>query len=684
MRRGLFLLWSAMVLTALRAPADIRLPALLSDHMVLQRDVPVRIWGWSDPGERVSVAIRDRSAETVADGQGFWEVHLAPLPAGEAVTMTVAGKNRVTVRDILVGEVWVAAGQSNMWWPVSRTDNAAGEIARAGYPGIRLFTMPVRVAPEPTAGLRDPTPTPLPEPPVSAFAGRWAVCSANTVPDFSGVAYYFGRRIHEDQDVPVGLVSLAMGGSVIAAWTSREALGQCDEGRSLVAYWDRYEAGDGPIDASRYVNRASALFNGMVSPVTRFSVRGALWYQGESDSSQAAAYHALLPVMIRDWRRAWGLDPFFFLIVQLPNLDTSLFPSIGNDWPTVREAQARALALPHTGLAVTIDIGEDDNAHPSNKQQVGRRLALTAEALVYGKDVVCSGPRYESFAVEGDRIRVRFDPVEGGLTAGGGEPAGFAVAGRDRRFIDARAEIDGSSVLVWSEEVPEPVAVRYAWSSNPRCNLRNQAGLPAAPFRTDAWSIEETATPDARAGGGAPESAPERTAAAADGGSPGNEVESGVHGSFDGAVVGFWQTVGNPAGWISSDPARTYTAGAGFIQVPFGVTVARNTGLKVEPHGRYQFQADLGGDQGSLAVASLIATEHADGTGRAVELAHLSREGTEGYYERTPTSAAGEPVPGDAAGFFLRVELSVRRPGSGYFDNLVVTRKPGRPSAAPE
>ena len=244
-----------------------------------------------------------------------------------------------------------------------------------------------------------------------------------------------------------------------------------------------------PVNPDLYVNRNSVLYNGMVAPVTPYTIRGVAWYQGESDASGASRYQASLFTMIHDWRKAWDIGSFPFLIVQLPQLDTSQFISLGKDWATMRQAQARALELENTGLIVTIDIGEADNAHPPNKQDVGQRLSLAARALVYDQKIAYSGPMYKSMTIEGSKVRLTFDHVEDGLVARGGELTGFTIAGPDLKLVSAQAQIDGPTVVVWSDKVKKPVAVHYAWSDNPICNLYNQAGLPAGPFRTDDLSI---------------------------------------------------------------------------------------------------------------------------------------------------------------------------------------------------
>ena len=515
------LLFFVVFLVDLTAFADIKLPALISDNMVLQSDVKTRIWGLADPGEKVTVTLQKQSISTLADDSGSWQVYLAPMKAGGPVEMTVAGRDRITVRNILIGEVWVVAGQSNIWWPVNRTTNAEIEIAQADYPRLRLLTVPIRVASKPLPDMEDKyQPVGQPEPEIQA---RWVQCSPYTISWFTGVGYYFGRQLQKNLDVPVGLIAMGVGGSVVNAWTSRTALENNPSCKYIVDYWDNYASvqypqkkiehekeltewekavklaqdmnnpepprPNPPVNPDLYVNRNSVLYNGMVAPVTPYTIRGVAWYQGESDASGASRYQASLFTMIHDWRKAWDIGSFPFLIVQLPQLDTSQFISLGKDWATMRQAQARALELENTGLIVTIDIGEADNAHPPNKQDVGQRLSLAARALVYDQKIAYSGPMYKSMTIEGSKVRLTFDHVEDGLVARGGELTGFTIAGPDLKLVSAQAQIDGPTVVVWSDKVKKPVAVHYAWSDNPICNLYNQAGLPAGPFRTDDLSI---------------------------------------------------------------------------------------------------------------------------------------------------------------------------------------------------
>ncbi len=632
--------------------AHVRLPAIFSDHMVLQRDTRVPVWGQADPGRRVIVEIGQQRKEAIADAAGRWRVDLDPLPAGGPWVLKIVGIDTLRIRDVLVGEVWLASGQSNMEMSVERVRNAEAEIQAANYPQIRLFTVKRAVSLRP---LND------------VASDGWHACNPQSVRRFSAVAYFFGRELYRKLGVPIGLVHSSWGGTPAEAWTSREGietlpdfttalarLDSLDKGVDLMKrFWQRRRAQRGAflewvaslaaldtgftasppwftenLDVSRWdtmtlpvnwedtqlgefdgvvwfrkrvslpaswagqdlvlrlgpindidttwfngvkvggvegydqlrvyrvpgrlvkpgqnglvvrvldygnrgglwgrpeqlrlvwpkrdsmslagvwryrpglsladapprpkeprwpTHRPTVLYNAMIAPLVPFAIRGVIWYQGEANASRAYQYRRLFPTMIQDWRQHWGQGDFPFLFVQLANFRARKPEPGESDWAELREAQTMALKLPNTGMAVIIDIGEANDIHPKNKQDVGRRLARIALAKVYGKKLVCSGPMYRGMKIEGSRIRLFFDHVDGGLVAKGGELRGFAVAGPDRVFRWAQAKIEGSTVVVWSPEVPHPVAVRYAWADNPDCNLYNRAGLPASPFRTDDW-----------------------------------------------------------------------------------------------------------------------------------------------------------------------------------------------------
>jgi sialate O-acetylesterase len=640
--------------------ADVRLAALFTDHMVLQRDTKIPVWGWAAPGDRITVSVGGHTATAKTDKDGKWMARVASLPAGGPHTLTVVGKNTITLNDVLVGDVWLASGQSNMWWPVRNGDfgvkDRETEIAAANFPDIRYFTVP----------------------PVTSFTPKdhvetagWVACSPQTAPNFSAVAYFFGRDLHQALGVPIGLVHSSWGGTLCEAWTSEEALRELpdfkikldqmdaeapnipkaeaaykealakwnadlatyDKGHqegnpiwaapevdlrewrtaSLPGVWEKagYEDLDGfmwyrkvvelpadwagkdltlslgPINdmdrtwfngalvgknegthaatvfrnysvpgnvvsaganviavrvydignvggicgipddlyltlagvpnapkislAGEWHNRPGAylrdippqpaapllregdpnvpgvLFNAMINPLVPYGIKGAIWYQGESNAGRAFQYRELFPAMISDWRQQWGQGDFPFLFVQLANF-MPVAPEPGpSAWAELREAQLMTLKLPNTGMATIIDVGEADDIHPQNKQDVGRRLSLWARHYG-GEKLVYSGPLYTRHSIEGNAIRIHFNHVGGGLTTPeGASLKGFAIAGADQKFVWAEARIDGDTVVVSNANVTNPQSVRYAWADNPMCNLYNKEGLPASPFRTDTW-----------------------------------------------------------------------------------------------------------------------------------------------------------------------------------------------------
>ena len=636
--------------------ANVRLPALFTDNMVLQRDMKVPVWGWGDPGGRVTVSIAGCRRSTTVAEDGTWEVKVGPLKAGGPYELSVDCAEPIALQNVLAGEVWVCSGQSNMQWSTGMAANAEQEVASANFPEIRLFSVPRVTSFEPKNDLSDTT--------------GWVVCSPETVGPFSAVGYFFGRYLHECLGVPVGLINSSWGGTVAEAWTSEETLHTLpdfakeletidaqaphieelaaeyeqaleewkaaiqagDAGHrdgepiwatpdldtsdwgsmDLPGFWENKGAGDfdglmwfrkeveipeeaagqacrlclGPINdgertwfngqlvgseetigrwmqkrvywvpkelvkAGRNViavrvidagnrggfcgapedlrlepreetgvapislagawqykpgldlkdspqpqppavregnpNLCAVLHNAMITPLIPYGIAGAIWYQGESNAGRAYQYRSLFPAMIRDWRMQWGQGKFPFLFVQLANW-LQVKPEPADDpWAELREAQLMTLDLPKTGMAVIIDIGEAEDIHPRNKQDVGKRLGLAAQKVAYGERLVFSGPIFRSMKKKGSEIRLRFDHVGSGLVAKGDKLEGFAIAGADRKFVWADARIEKDTVVVSSPEVSDPVAVRYAWAINPVCNLYNQEGLPASPFRTDSW-----------------------------------------------------------------------------------------------------------------------------------------------------------------------------------------------------
>jgi len=502
----------ALILSAAVAPAawaDVGLPAMFSDHMVLQREIGLPVWGWADPGEKVAVTLGDETKTAVADNAGKWSVTLAAQRAGGPHTLTVKGKNTVQISDVLVGEVWLASGQSNMAMTVARAANFAEEQAAANHPRLRMFTVN-----------RVPAETPQ-----ERCEGTWQVSSPESVGSFSATAYFFGRELHEQLDVPVGLINSSWGGTPVQAWTSLEVQQALPDLQPMLEDWQRRidaydpeaakaqyekqmarwpeqvkkakEAGRrpprrprAPVDPRLSQHRPANLYNGMIAPLVPYALRGAIWYQGESNAGGEAPhlYGLQLTAMIKNWRSVWGQGDFPFEWVQLPNFrEPQQQPVETSGWVIVQEQMLKSLALDNTGMAVTIDVGEADDIHPKNKQDVGKRLALWALGTTYGKQIVYSGPLYRCHRKQEGEIVVEFDHVGGGLAAKGDKLKGFAVAGADKAFVFADAKIVGQTVVVSSKEVADPVAVRYAWAANPDCNLYNDAGLPASPFRTDDW-----------------------------------------------------------------------------------------------------------------------------------------------------------------------------------------------------
>jgi len=636
---------------------EVRLPSVFSDHMVLQRQAKVRIWGWAGAGEAVTVTFRNQKATAQAGKDGTWSVVLPPLVTGGPDELVIAGKNRIALKDVLVGEVWVGSGQSNMAMNLLGVLNSDKEIAAANFPNIRLFTVAIANANTPSDNVN----------------GSWQICTPDSAKWFSASAYFFGRTLHKDLGVPIGLINSSVGGTAIeswirpqdamalkdvgvaraakktadevkaampeyekqrmaweaaayvkdpgntgfakgwadpehsvadwktmpmpepfesrddldidgvvwfrcdvdlpAGWAGRDLtlnLGPIDDcdttyfnntkiggigmetpefwakirqytvpgklvraGRNVIAVrvfdrwltggftggkgdvtlapaagkgdtpinlsgnwsykveWGRTQTMPPPVPRAPYVvggnGSPGELYNAMIAPLTSFAIRGVIWYQGESNAANAKEYQSLLPAMIAGWRTQWGLGDFPFLVVQLAGFfPTAAYPT-DTYWVRLREAQLLTVQkVPRTALAVAMDIGDATNIHPPNKQEVGRRLALAAEAIAYGKNIEYSGPMYKSMRVDGDKIRLTFTHLGGGLTAlGGGKLTGFAIAGLDRKFVWAEARIENDQVVVWSDRVSKPVAVRYAWANNPICNLGNKTGLPAPSFRTD-------------------------------------------------------------------------------------------------------------------------------------------------------------------------------------------------------
>jgi sialate O-acetylesterase len=458
------------------ASADVTLSPLIANNMVLQRDTQVPIWGKAAFGEKVTVKFLGQTRSATAGKDGRWEIKLNPLKAGGPYEMTLRGRNTIVLKNILVGEVWVASGQSNMDLFMLECLNADKEVSAAKYSRIRLFTVDHTPAAVPTKDLT-----------TRAYGFKalgWNECSPESVPYFSGIAYFFGRKLHKDLNVPIGLINSSWGGSNAETWTPIEAFNTHPSLRPLHPEFCMPNDNGLP---GKY-NSPTALYNGMIYPLIPYAIRGAIWYQGESNDVQRESYSVLLTALIEGWRKAWGRGDFPFLIVQLANYRDRRPEPTDCDWAHFRAGQARvAREVKNTGLIVTIDIGAAATIHPKNKQAVGHRLALAAEYIAYGRKIPYSGPVYRSMTQEANRIRIKFDHTDGGLVARGDKLEGFAVAGENKKFVWAQARIEGDTVVVWSDTVSKPIAVRYAWADNPAATLYNAADLPAVPFRTDGW-----------------------------------------------------------------------------------------------------------------------------------------------------------------------------------------------------
>ncbi|MCE5251972.1 sialate O-acetylesterase [bacterium] len=499
-----FIIFAAFLQVSVALP-DVSLPSIFGSNMVLQRDMKVPVWGTAGPGEKVTVSIDGKSVRTTAGKDGRWMVKLDKMEAGGPFELVVRGGNTVKLTGILVGDVWVCSGQSNMQWAMSQVKNNEQEIASADYPDIRLFSVS-RVSKT------------TPQYDFPGTKPEWVTCNPETVKSFSAVAYFFGKNIHKEIGVPIGLIHSSWGGSFAEAWTRLETLKSVAELRPLVENLDTMAA-DYPGIKAEYdrknaeLQKAAAegkqvtllyppprgpetrdwpagLYNAMIAPMVPYAIRGVIWYQGESNSICAWQYRTLFPTMISDWRDAWKQGDFPFLFVQLANWETETVTVTGGwgSWPELREAQVMTLSLPNTAMAVTIDIGDPGNIHPNNKAEVGRRLALGALHVAYDRSLEYSGPMYASMKVEGGAVRLKFTHTADGLKTPVNEAlAGFEIAGSDKVFHSADARIEGNEVVVSSDRARNPVAVRYGWDDNPRCNLYNSAGLPASPFRTDSW-----------------------------------------------------------------------------------------------------------------------------------------------------------------------------------------------------
>ncbi|HXT59072.1 MAG TPA: prolyl oligopeptidase family serine peptidase [Pirellulales bacterium] len=489
------------------ASADVKLPAIFTSHMVLQQGQADRVWGWADKGEEVTVTIADQTKTAKAGDDGKWLITLDPLKVGGPHTLSVKGKNEIKLDDVLVGEVWLCSGQSNMGMAVGQSNDGDLESLAANFPQIRLISVP-------QVGTQEPQ---------SDFTGQWEPCTPETVKQFSAVGFFFGRQLHQTLGVPVGLIDDAWGGSACEAWISRDVLVADGKYGPLLEGWAQIEkdypqakadypaklaawkvevekaksegkpapqAPPNPDGAMFGNHRPGNIYNGVLKPTIGYGIRGAIWYQGESNAGRAYQYRDLFPLMISSWRKEWGIGDFPFYWVQLADFLAETPAPAESAWAELREAQTMTMSkLPNTGEAVIIDIGEGKDIHPRNKQDVGKRLARWALARDYGVQVPYHSPQYKSMEKKDGKIVITLDHAAGGLRLFDvHEPRGFAIAGADRKFVWASAKIIGpSQIEVSSDQVKEPVAVRYAWADNPISNVYGADGLPLTPFRTDDW-----------------------------------------------------------------------------------------------------------------------------------------------------------------------------------------------------
>ncbi len=491
-----FSIFSILTLVALNfveisAHAEVKPNRLFSDNAVLQQGIALAVWGTASDNEQVTVKFQGQTVTATAK-EGHWTVHLKPLAAGGPFEMTIAGENQITLTNVLVGEVWLCSGQSNMEMPLAAAAGASEAMAAAGDSQLRLLTVPHEASDEPETEL--------------SAKCRWQEATPGSAKYFSAVAYFFGRDLRKALKVPIGLIHSSVGGTPAEAWTDRATLEGDPDLKKILERQARAVQNFDPAKAEAEhkaaiakaqaegkdlskvpsvskgpafsFGRPSGLYNAMIAPLEPFALAGVIWYQGEQNNVRPREYRELFPAMIRDWRNVWGEGDFPFLFVQI---------ALHRDMtPELREAQFLTWQnVPRTAMAVITDVSEANNIHPAHKEPVGARLALAARAIAYGEKIEYSGPVYDSMKVEGDQAIVKFTHVDGGLVAKGGPLKGFSIAGNDGNFAGADAKIEGDTVIVSNPSVAQPVAVRYGWANAPEVNLFNQEGLPATPFRTD-------------------------------------------------------------------------------------------------------------------------------------------------------------------------------------------------------
>ena len=475
------------------AQAEVKLPNIFTDSMVLQRNQENVVWGKADPGEAVAVHIGDQQKSTKADSDGNWKVTLASMEVGPPLELIVKGSNEIRITDVLVGEVWICSGQSNMQWSVNASNNVDLEKAAANFPNIRMINFP-------QVGVQEPI--------WSHDDRKWMVCNPQNVGNFSAVGYFFARQLHQTLGVPIGMINNAWGGSACEAWINRETLATDAQFKPLIERWESSEARfdelskkqdlsedenkqlGGLRNQMRGNSRPGNIYNGVLKSHLGYGIRGAIWYQGESNAGRAYQYRELFPLMISSWRKEWGQGDFPFYWVQLADFMAENSEPMDSAWAELREAQTMTMAkLAHTGQAVIIDIGEGKDIHPRNKVDVGMRLARWALANEYDVKIPYRSPEYKSMETSGNQIILSFDHVDGGWRPfDTNDLLGFTIAGEDKKFVNAKATLmqDGR-IAVSADSVSNPKSVRYAWANNPKVNLYDRSDLPLTPFRTDDW-----------------------------------------------------------------------------------------------------------------------------------------------------------------------------------------------------
>lgn len=445
----------AVLLFSLSAGAEVRLPSLISDHMVLLSGMPIRVWGKADNGEAVAVTFRGETRKTTAAANGTWQIYLSPGAAGGPFDLQI---NQHVVRDVLVGEVWLASGQSNMAFKLNRANDGKEAVSGAAVDRIRFFQVQRAITDQPAGEVN----------------GSWTVCSPETAGNYSAVAFYFARDLHTRRRFPVGIIEAAVGGTPAQAWTPIQLL-QSDAVLSpLLKVWTDTD------DKEKYAHwRPAGLYNGMIAPIHRYAIRGAIWYQGEHNGTrgQSNIYNHLFETMIRSWWELWGQGDFLFLFVQLPNYEKA---GPQAQWPELREAQLKTLVLRNTGMAITVDLGDPNDVHPTNKRPVGERLALLARSRVYGERRTDSGPVFGMATMDNSEVHLWFDYAEGLVLR---SSDGFEVAGADGQFVPAEAKPGQGFVSLHANSVRDPKFVRYGWSNHPPASITNVTGIPASPFR---------------------------------------------------------------------------------------------------------------------------------------------------------------------------------------------------------